>query len=74
MKMTKYDYQICCVDRDNLFLAANLLAHGLEWPAVVVYESASYEFVSNEVMKEWMVGNFSGHAKYVKISTNYDSH
>jgi hypothetical protein len=39
----------------------------MEWPTNLFYIGKVFKFECNEVMKDWMVGEYSGHAKYVEI-------
>lgn len=50
-------------------ITADMLQHGREWPLVIedAKTGARFSFISNEAMEDWMIGNYSGHAKYLEI-------
>lgn len=66
-------YKVAYWEReDGLFQAyvvADMLQIGRNWPPIILDGKLgkSYKFECNEVMEDWMVGNYSGHAKYVEI-------
>lgn len=70
MKMSKDDYRIQSVSSDGtMIVLAYFSGMGLEWPATVHNDKTdqTFTFVSNEFMEQWMVGNYSGVAKYTLI-------
>ncbi len=70
MKMIKKDYAVynSGASADGQ-LELNVVAHfsgmGLEWPKTIVHEGKEYKYECNEAMKGWMVGKYSGHARYL---------
>ena len=51
------------------FVTADMLEIGREWPIRIRdgKTGSEFTFICNEVMEDWMVGNYSGHAKYLEI-------
>lgn len=62
--MSAADYLIYAFDSDSVYVVADMLAYGLCWPTTIKHKGVTYKFAHNEVMQDWMVGNYSGHAKY----------
>jgi len=76
MKMTDGSWRIYAVafnertdGLSHAYVTADMLEVGREWPSVIVDGKGgkSFQFVCNELMQDWMIGNYSGHAKYVEI-------
>lgn len=65
--MSASDYRIYASDKSSLYVVADMLAYGREWPTTIPYNGTTYKFVCNEPMQKWMAGNHSGHAKYVAM-------
>jgi hypothetical protein len=69
-KMRGGDYIIYSVGSNGeMHVVADMLAHGMEWPTVIhdPKTGKDFSFRCNEVMEDWMVGRYSGHAKYIEI-------
>jgi len=49
-----------------ILVVAEMSAMGMHWPPIIHYEDKIYQFCSNEAMQDWMIGEYSGHAKYVE--------
>jgi len=76
MKMTDGSwriYRVAFFERDDglhqAYVVANMLEFGREWPTFIhdPKDDVTYKFECNELMQDWMIGNYSGHAKYVEI-------
>ena len=67
MYMTTSDYRIRSVSDDGIMLVlAHMSGISLSWPSIIQDEHGkTYMFRSNEFMEQWMVGDFSGYAKYI---------
>lgn len=72
-KMTEDDYVIYSVrftePKETMQVLANFSGMALEWPPFITDGKGgkTYKFVCNEVMEDFMVGRFSGHAKYEEV-------
>lgn len=64
MRMRLDDIKVYRQTEKQLNVVATFGATGLEWPAVLTEGGKEYQFSHNEVMEDWMVGNYSGHAAY----------
>ncbi len=68
--MDDEDFQIYKVslendkEKESIYAVARFSGMGLDWPRVVKHCGKYYKFASNEVMEDWMIGNYSGHAKF----------
>lgn len=51
----------------SIYVVADILTMGWDWPETISYKGKDYRFKSNEVMEDWMIGNWGGHAKFVEI-------
>ena len=51
----------------SIYVVADILTMGWNWPLKLTYRGKEYKFLRNEVMEDWMVGNYGGHAKYIEI-------
>lgn len=51
----------------SIYVVADILTMGYDWPTTLTYKGAEYKFLRNEVMEDWMIGNHGGHAKYIEI-------
>lgn len=67
MKMSPQDYHVFHVGDDGLHAAAHFRGMTSEWPATIVHYQKKYNFETQEVMEDWMVGSFAGHAKYTLV-------
>lgn len=67
MKMHPAEVYIYEVSGPEAFAVSSMLTYSQEWPAILHYIGKSFKFQSNEVMKDWMIGEYGGHAKYVEI-------
>ena len=70
MKMIEDDYRIRSVSSNEVMSVVSYFSGiALEWPPLIQYKKTdeTYKFVSNEVIEDWMIGNYSGHAKYILI-------
>lgn len=68
MKMTEQDYKVYGVgDNGDVYVVANFAGISKEWPTTLTVDELDYKFVSNEAMEDWMLGNYSGHAKYESV-------
>jgi hypothetical protein len=76
MKMTPGSWKIYKVECQNragglrfAYVVADMLEFGCEWPLVIHDNKtgAKFSFITNEVMEDWMTGNYSGHAKYLEF-------
>lgn len=54
----------------SIYVVAGYSGLGWDWPPTLAYEGKFYIFQCNEPMETWMVGHFSGHAKYIEILPN----
>ncbi len=70
-KMSVDDYCIYGESKGCIFLVAHMLAYSMDWPPQISYHGKDYKFNSNEFMEDWMVGYYSGHARYVEIDNPY---
>jgi hypothetical protein len=70
MEMSENDYTIRSVSSSGELKAmAYFSGMSMKWPAEIHYfkTDQTFRFVSNEPMEDWMVGNYSGFAKYILI-------
>ncbi len=67
--MLAIDYRIYASDVNKMFVVARMSAIGDRWPDTIINPDSglTYNFKSNEIMEDWMIGNYSGHAKYIRI-------
>jgi hypothetical protein len=65
MKMLPTDYRVYWTNGPDLFLISYFSGMTDEWPPIVRHDNRDYKFASQEFMETWMVGQYSGHAKYV---------
>ena len=68
--MIEDDYRIRSVSSNEVMSVVSYFSGiALEWPPLIQYKKTdeTYKFVSNEVIEDWMIGNYSGHAKYILI-------
>jgi hypothetical protein len=70
MKMSENDYTIRSVSSNGELKAmAHFSGMSMKWPTEI-YDNKTgktFRFASNEPMEDWMVGNYSGFAKYILI-------
>ena len=66
MMMRAGDYRIYATEGTTMYVVADMLAMGMEWPPTLVSkpDNKIYRFKCNELMEDWMIGNYSGHALY----------
>lgn len=67
MKMHPTDVWVYENDGRELRVVANMMCFSMDWPDRLFYIGKTFKFQCNEVMKDWMIGEYSGHAKYVEI-------
>ena len=70
MKMRKDDYTIFDLNKTgDMIVLAFYSGMCMKWPDTIHDEKTdeTYKFASNEVLEDWMVGNYSGCAKYILI-------
>lgn len=71
MMMRPRDYRVYTQEEEkvgtSIYVVADILTMGWDWPPIIIYEGKEYKFLRNEVMEDWMVGNWGGHAKYLEI-------
>lgn len=65
-------WKVTSPQKDGLrwaYITADMLEFGKDWPLVIEDKKtgAKFSFICNEVMEDWMVGNYSGHAKYLEF-------
>ena len=65
MKMVEVDYKVYGVGTSDISVYAYFSGAQKDWPPYIEYCESLYRFNSNEVMQPWMVGDYSGHAKYL---------
>jgi len=51
----------------SIYVVADILTMGYDWPPILAYKGVEYKFQRNEVMEPWMIGEWGGHAKYIEI-------
>lgn len=52
----------------HAYVVADMLEISSQWPLIIYdKDGTKYSYISNEAMEDWMVGNFSGHAKYLEF-------
>ena len=68
MKMHADDCRVYSIG-DSMMVVATFAGMGRDWPDTLVDKTTGtiYIFQSNEPMQDWMIGNYSGHAKYIKV-------
>jgi hypothetical protein len=64
MKMRPDDYHVYSISDGVMMVVAHFSGMALEWPSAIENVQSRYKFQSNEAMEDWMIGNYSGHAKY----------
>lgn len=66
MKMSPQDYHVYIEQDDGKEIRAVSHFSGMTsaWPSTIHHCGKTYNFVTQEVMQDWMVGNFSGTARY----------
>jgi hypothetical protein len=64
MKMQASDYHVYEKGPDFLLVVGDMLSFGMEWPDTIAKDGRVYRFRTNEVMEDWMVGRYYGHARY----------
>lgn len=70
MEMSENDYTIRSVSSDGeLKVMAHFSGMLMKWPAKIHDDKTNqtFRFASNEPMENWMVGNYSGFAKYILV-------
>lgn len=67
------DYKIYSIGAGHLGVVAGILTNGWVWPAEITHREKTYKFATNEVMEDWMIGEWGGHAKYVELPNNGNS-
>ena len=66
-------YKVAFWERDDklhqAYVTADMLEIGRDWPTTIQdgKSGSTFKFASNEVMEDWMIGNYSGHARYVEV-------
>jgi hypothetical protein len=68
MKMHPTDIWIYENKGSEVFVVASILSFGMEWPRNLNYVGKVFQFQTNEVMEDWMIGEYGGHAKYIEIT------
>lgn len=71
MMMRPRDYRVYTQEEEqvgtSIYVVADILTMGWDWPPTITYEGKEYKFFRNEAMEDWMIGNWGGHAKYLEI-------
>jgi len=65
MKMVDADYKVYGVGTSDISVVAYFSGAQKEWPPYIEHRGFLYRFNSNEVMQPWMIGDYSGHSKYL---------
>jgi hypothetical protein len=71
--MAEKDYVIRSVHftepKHTMYVMAHFSGMSMTWPPLITDGKGgkTFKFVCNEVMEDFMVGNYSGHAKYVEV-------
>lgn len=67
MKLIMYpdNYYIYEKSNNKLLVLGKMSSFGMEWPPTILQGNVVYKFQYQEVMPEWAVGNYYGHASYI---------
>lgn len=66
MRMRLDDIKVYRQTEEKLNVVATFGATAQEWPPTLTEGGKQYQFSHNELMEDWMIGNYSGHAVYLK--------
>jgi hypothetical protein len=71
MKMQHTDVTVYGVHYDKPLREAMVVARagtiGMDWPDTIQFDGVTYKYSNNEVMLDWIVEHWGGHARYIEI-------
>ena len=68
MKIAPGEWKVVRIAPGAIFIVADINTVGLDWPLTILHGNKFYRFKSDELMQDWMIGVWSGHAKYVEVT------
>jgi len=65
--MNREDIDIFFSTDEELRVVVNFGGMCRTWPTIITTEVGDYKFKCNDFMQEWMIGDYSGTARYERI-------